>query len=152
MLVATAAFWSARREHGRSPLQAATGLRAWRRRGELVGVGMRFFEPSPARSSAERARPVVLVAVPARTRDSRAASGAHTVELMADFTDWEPVTLSPGAAGSSAFTLGSGHIASSYASMARHGVRQRTRPPWMMTSAGVWDFSSCPRWAGRQAT
>src|SRR6185369_17773309 len=36
-------------------------------------------------------------------------------------------------------------IASSYASMAERGSRQRTRPPWMMTSAGVWDCWSCLR-------
>ena len=37
------------------------------------------------------------------------ASGARTVELMADFTDWEPVTLTPGAAGfERAFTLAAG--------------------------------------------
>ena len=75
-----------------------------------LAIGMRFFEPSPARSRAERARPVVLVAGTGEQRVIRVqASGAHTVELMADFTNWEPVTLSPVAAGfERSFTLPAG--------------------------------------------
>ena len=73
---------------------------------------MRFFEPSPARSRAERARPVVLVAGTGEQRVIRVqASGARTVELMADFTNWEPVTLSPATSGGGferSFTLASG--------------------------------------------
>ena len=40
---------------------------------------------------------------------SERASGARTVEIMADFTNWEPVSLTPGAAGfEHEFALGAG--------------------------------------------
>ena len=60
-------------------------------------VGMRFFEPSPARSRAERARPV-RAGERHRRRSACCACvrpARSTVEIMADFTDWEPVTLTP---------------------------------------------------------
>lgn len=61
---------------------------------QWVAVGMRFYEPRPATARASRIRPVVIVGAGEPERRVRVvASGAHTVELMADFTDWAPVTL-----------------------------------------------------------
>jgi len=75
-----------------------------------VSVGMRFFETSPARSRAERARPVILVSGSGEQRVLQVrASGARSVEIMADFTDWAPVALTPAASiFERAFTLGVG--------------------------------------------
>ena len=57
---------------------------------QWVAVGMRFYEPRPATARARRRiRPVVTVAQASSERRVRVvAPGAHTVELMADFTDW----------------------------------------------------------------
>jgi len=61
---------------------------------QWVAVGMRFFERRPAAARADRIRPVVTVAGSESQRQVRVrAPGARTVELMADFTDWTPVTL-----------------------------------------------------------
>jgi hypothetical protein len=75
-----------------------------------VAVGMRFFEPSPARSRAERARPVLLVSGTGEQRVVQVrARGARSVEIMADFTNWSPVTLTAGASGfERAFTVTAG--------------------------------------------
>jgi len=101
ILVATAAFWTSETRAftvslSKLPPDFVRGADA----SSWLAVGMRFFESSPARSRAERARPIVLVSGTGsqRTLHVRAA-GAHTVEIMADFTGWEPVTLAPGAAG-----------------------------------------------------
>jgi hypothetical protein len=61
---------------------------------EWVGVGMRFYEPRPRTVRAARVRPVVTVVRGDSARRIRVfAPGARTVELMADFTEWSPVTL-----------------------------------------------------------
>jgi hypothetical protein len=75
-----------------------------------VTVGLRFFEPSPVRSRAQRARPILLVTGRGERRVVQVrAPGAHSVEIMADFTNWEPVTLTSGAAGfEHEFALGAG--------------------------------------------
>jgi hypothetical protein len=62
---------------------------------QWVSLGMRFLERRPATARAERIRPIVTVQAEGGQRRVRVvASGARTVELMADFTDWSPVTLS----------------------------------------------------------
>ena len=111
IVVATAAFWTGETRAwtvslSKLPNDFVRGADA----ASWVAVGMRFFEPSPARSRAERARPVVLVSGSGDERVLHVrASGARTVEIMADFTDWAPVTLTPGAAGfERSFTLGRG--------------------------------------------
>ena len=99
--VATAAFWTGETRAwtislARLPNDFVRGADA----ASWVSVGMRFFEPSPARSRAERARPVLLVRGRGDQRVVQVrASGARTVEIMADFTGWEPVTLTPGPSG-----------------------------------------------------
>jgi len=101
MLVATAAVWIGETRAwtvsvSKLPPDFVRGADA----ATSLAVGMRFFEPSPARSRAERARPVILVSGTGEQRVIRVhASGAHIVELMADFTNWEPTTLSPVASG-----------------------------------------------------
>ena len=61
---------------------------------QWIAVGMRFLERRPATVRAERVRPIVTVQTDGAQRSVRVlASGAHTVELMADFTDWSAVTL-----------------------------------------------------------
>ena len=61
---------------------------------QWVAVGMRFLERRPATARAERIRPVVTVQSESGDRRVRViAPGAHTVELMADFTNWTPVML-----------------------------------------------------------
>jgi hypothetical protein len=75
-----------------------------------LAVGMRFFEASPARSRAERARPVLLVSGTGAQRVVRVrAGGARRVELMADFTNWTPISLTPSERGfEGAFTMTGG--------------------------------------------
>jgi len=108
MLVATAAFWTGETRAftvsvSKLPPDFVRGADA----SSWLAVGMRFFESSPARSRAERARPIVLVSGTGSQRTLHVrASGAHTIEIMGDFTGWEAVTLAPGAAGfERAFTL-----------------------------------------------
>ena len=111
MFVATAAFWIGEMRAwtvslSKLPPDFVRGADA----ASSLSIGMRLFESSPARSRAERARPVLLVAGAGEQRVLRVrASGAHTVELMADFTNWTPVTLTPGEAGfERTFTLAAG--------------------------------------------
>jgi len=111
ILVASAAFWTGEARAwtvslSRLPPDFVRGADA----ASWVAVGMRFFEPSPARSRAERAGPIVLVT---GAREQRVlvvrAPGAHSVEVMADFTGWEPVALAPAASGfARGFTLSTG--------------------------------------------
>jgi len=95
VLTATAAFWQSESRAwtvavARQPPDWVRGADA----AQWVAVGMRFFERRPAAARAERIRPVVTVAGADEQRRVRVvAHGAHTVELMADFTDWSPVTL-----------------------------------------------------------
>jgi hypothetical protein len=109
--VATAAFWVGETRAwtvslSKLPPDFVRGADA----SSWLAVGMRFFEPSPARSRAERARPILLVTGTGEQRMLHVrASGAHTVEIMADFTGWAPVTLTPGASGfERAFALSAG--------------------------------------------
>jgi hypothetical protein len=63
---------------------------------QWVSVGVRFSARAPADVPASAARPVVLVADGAGGRELRVrAPGARTVEVMGDFTGWEPVALVP---------------------------------------------------------
>jgi hypothetical protein len=99
IIVATAAFWTGETRAwtvsvSKLPPDFVRGADA----ASWVSVGMRFFEPSPARSRAERARPILLVSGRGAQRVVQVrAAGAKTVEIMADFTGWEPVTLTRGA-------------------------------------------------------
>lgn len=111
IVVATAAFWTGETRAwtvsvSRLPNDFVRGADA----ASWVAVGMRFFEPSPARSRAERARPVLLVSGTGEQRVVQVrARGARTVEIMADFTDWSPVTLTAGGSGfERAFTVTAG--------------------------------------------
>ncbi|HEV7992431.1 MAG TPA: glycogen-binding domain-containing protein [Gemmatimonadaceae bacterium] len=75
-----------------------------------VAIGLRFYEPTPAIVRAARVRPIVQVTGMGETRVVRVrAAGARHVELMADFTDWQPVALTPSTGGfDHAARIGSG--------------------------------------------
>jgi hypothetical protein len=61
---------------------------------QWVAVGMRFYESRPSNARAARIRPVLTIAAGDSLRTVRVlAPGAHIVELMADFTEWSPMTL-----------------------------------------------------------
>jgi hypothetical protein len=97
MLVATAAIWIGETRAwtvslSKLPPDFVRGADA----ASSLAIGMRFFEPSPARSRAERARPMLLVSGSGAQRVLRVrATSARTVELMGDFTGWAPVALTP---------------------------------------------------------
>jgi hypothetical protein len=85
---------------------------------QSFSVGMRFNEPSPALARAARIRPVVLLGdadslpdaagSPRRMLRVRAPT-ARRVEVMGDFTGWEPVELAAdGDAFAAAFALSAG--------------------------------------------
>jgi len=112
---ATAAFWQSETRAwtislSRVPPDWVRGADA----AQWVAVGMRFYEPRPARARASRIRPVVIVGAGESRRQVRVvAPGARTVELMADFTEWAPVTLAPAGdafEGSAAVSTGSHRI------------------------------------------
>jgi hypothetical protein len=92
----TAAFWrSATRAFtvsvSRQPADFVRGADATR----WLALGIRFNEPTPATRRAARLKPLVQIGGDGTTRVLRVrAPGAKRVELMADFTDWEPVVLS----------------------------------------------------------
>jgi hypothetical protein len=94
-IVMTAAFWQSESRAwtfsvARQPPDWVRGADA----AQWVAVGMRFYEPRPAAARAARVRPVVsVVSGDAQQRVRVVAPGARTVELMADFTEWTPVTL-----------------------------------------------------------
>ncbi len=91
----TAAFWQSESRAwtvslARQPPDWVRGADA----AQWVAVGMRFYEPRPALARAARVRPIVtVVSGDAERRVRVVAPGAHKVELMADFTEWSPVTL-----------------------------------------------------------
>ena len=93
----TAAFWQS--DSRAWTLSVARQPPDWVRGADAaqwVAVGMRLYEPRPAVARAARIRPVVTVAPDDAQRRVRViAPGAHTVELMADFTEWSSVTLAP---------------------------------------------------------
>jgi hypothetical protein len=95
VLSVTAAFWQS--DSHAWTLSVARQPPDWVRGADAaqwVGVGMRFLERRPAVVRAERIRPVLTVQEDDGQRRVRVlARGARTVELMADFTDWAPVTL-----------------------------------------------------------
>lgn len=95
VLSATAAIWQS--DSRAWTLSVARQPPDWVRGADAaqwVGVGMRFLERRPAVARAERIRPVVTVHGSDEPRRVRViAPGARTVEMMADFTDWAPVTL-----------------------------------------------------------
>ena len=94
-VVLTAAFWQS--ESRAWTLSLARQPPDWVRGADAaqwVAVGMRFYEPRPRTARAARVRPVVTVLSGEAERRVRVvAPGARTVELMADFTEWTPVTL-----------------------------------------------------------
>ena len=85
---------------------------------QSFSIGMRFNEPSPAVARVARARPIVVLVSESSGSDSVDSSrrmlrvrapGAQRVEVMGDFTGWEPVTLdADGDAFAAAFTLTTG--------------------------------------------
>jgi hypothetical protein len=93
----TAAFWQSETRAwtvalSRSPPDWVRGADAAR----WLAVGMRLYELRPASARSARIRPLLALGGDAEQRVIRVqASGARKVELMADFTDWAPVTLAP---------------------------------------------------------
>jgi hypothetical protein len=93
----TAAFWQTETRAwtislSRMPPDYVRGADAAR----WIAVGMRFNEPTPARARVARIQPVVMLAGAGDSRIVRVrAPGARQVELMADFTEWAPVALTP---------------------------------------------------------
>jgi hypothetical protein len=86
---------------------------------QSFSVGMRFNEPSPAAGRIARSRPIVLVDSVESARPDTAGSprrmlrvrapSVHRVEVMGDFTGWEPVELvAEGDAFGAAFVLSTG--------------------------------------------
>ena len=63
---------------------------------QSITVGIRLFDPAPAAARVLHARPTIQVSgdSAARTLVVR-AFGARRVEVMGDFSGWEPVELSP---------------------------------------------------------
>jgi hypothetical protein len=63
---------------------------------QSITVGVRLNEPSPLAERALRARPTIQTAGEGDSRTVRVrAPGARRVEVMGDFSDWEPVELAP---------------------------------------------------------
>ena len=97
----SAAFWQTETRAwtislSRSPPDWVRGADAAR----WLAVGMRFYEPRPATVRSARIRPLLALGGDAEHRVLRIhAAGARTVELMADFTEWTPVTLTRGREG-----------------------------------------------------
>jgi hypothetical protein len=97
----TAAFWQSESRaltvsFSRTPPDFVRGADAAR----WIAVGMRFNEPTPARARAARIQPIVQLSGAPDARNLRVrAPGAHQIELIADFTEWTPVSLTPSAAG-----------------------------------------------------
>jgi len=61
-----------------------------------ISVGLRFNHPTPRAEREERTRPTVLVSGADSLRQVHVrAPGARTVEILGDFTNWEPVRLTP---------------------------------------------------------
>jgi hypothetical protein len=61
---------------------------------QSLTVGIRLNEPSPVLQRAMRTRPIIQVGGDGSARTVRVrAPGARQVEIMGDFSDWEPVTL-----------------------------------------------------------
>lgn len=91
----SAAFWRSPTRAltvsiSRQPADFVRGADATR----WLALGMRFNEPTPATRRAARLKPIVQITGDATSRVLRVrAPGAKRVELMADFTDWEPVAL-----------------------------------------------------------
>ncbi|HKP15675.1 MAG TPA: glycogen-binding domain-containing protein [Gemmatimonadaceae bacterium] len=97
-MVLTAAVWQS--ESRAWTLSLARQPPDWVRGADAaqwIAVGMRFYEPRPATARAARVRPVVAVVSGDTERRVRVlAPGARTVEVMADFTEWTPVSLTKG--------------------------------------------------------
>jgi hypothetical protein len=93
----TLAYWPAESQAltlslSRTPPDWVHGTDATR----WIAIGLRFYEPRPSSARAARIRPLLVVGASGSAREVRVrARGARTVELMADFTEWAPVTLSP---------------------------------------------------------
>ena len=91
----TAAVWQSERQAwtlslARQPPDWVRGADA----AQWIALGMRFYEPRPVSVRAARIRPVISIGSGDEGRVVRVrAPGARTVEMMADFTDWAPVSL-----------------------------------------------------------
>ncbi|MDB4890977.1 MAG: hypothetical protein JWL61_2832, partial [Gemmatimonadetes bacterium] len=110
-LSATAAVWTG--ETVAVVFSVARQLPDWVRGADAAdafSVGMRFRQATPAADRAARLIPVVQVADSSGVRVLRVrASGASRVEVMGDFTNWEPQPLSRnGAVFERAVTMSSG--------------------------------------------
>ncbi len=63
---------------------------------QSITVGLRLQGSSPVVVRARRARPIIHVTGDSAQRTVRVrAAGARRVEIMGDFSDWEPVELAP---------------------------------------------------------
>jgi hypothetical protein len=61
---------------------------------QMITVGIRLKEPSPIATRAMRSRPIIQVAEDTSGQVLRVrAPGARRVEVMGDFTEWEPIEL-----------------------------------------------------------
>jgi len=91
----TAALWQSERQAwtlslARQPPDWVRGADA----AQWIALGVRFYEPRPASVRAARIRPVISIGTADEGRVVRVrAPGARTVEMMADFTDWAPISL-----------------------------------------------------------
>lgn len=108
---ATAAFWTG--ETRAVVLSVAHQLPDWVHgadAADAVSVGLRLRQPTPLDARAMRLIPVVHVSDSDSGRVLRVrASGAATVEVMGDFTEWEAIALTrSGAVFERAIPLGSG--------------------------------------------
>ena len=95
LVTLTAAFWQS--EHRAWTISVSRQPPDWVRGADAaqwIAVGMRLYEPRPATARAARIRPVISVGEGNGERVVRVrAPGARRVEVMADFTEWTPLTL-----------------------------------------------------------
>ena len=95
-LGATGAFWM--RESMAVVLQYSRQLPDWVRgsdAADIVSVGLRFGQASPATARSARFIPIVQVSDADGSRTLRVhVAGARQVDVMGDFTDWEVQPLS----------------------------------------------------------
>jgi hypothetical protein len=63
---------------------------------QVVTIGLRFNDATPLATRAARTRPTIQIAGDSSSRLLRVrAPGARRVEVMGDFTEWEPIELAP---------------------------------------------------------
>jgi hypothetical protein len=96
-LSATAVFWqSASRAFVISAVRQLPDFERGVDAVQLFSIAMRLNEPTPDAARTLRTRPTLQVTGLDSTRVVRVrAPGARRVELMGDFTEWEPIELVP---------------------------------------------------------